>query len=1006
MRDLNRMQHDSKPAGPLKDCISHSVSSALPAPVSNSHMTQPNQSMVPNRNKRVKGAKLLAGITAVVLPCSAHAGNLYQTWLSNFDPNNGSSPSGRAVAVDKGGNVAVAGFTYVGGVQSFFTAKYDAFDGHQIWAKTFTAAGSSDARSVAFDGDGNVIATGRAALSGDYDYYTIKFRASDGLPLWQRPYDGPNGGGDEASFVAVDSADNVIVTGNSEGSGTDIFTRKYDSDGNVVSDFRYTSAGTRPDYPKGLAIDSAGKAAVCGVTTNANGDTDFYLAKYNLSQMAGAADWTKTFGTNKDDEAHGVAIDSANSVIVTGLLRNADNTHGFYTVKYDTDGVFKWQQTHDDVAGDAQGGARSVAVNRAGDVFVTGTTVVDDFNITFYTAKVFGDTGAIDWSARTPAPGVSGGDPGVNDQAVKVLIDGTGNPIVAGSAQRTTEGSDYYVVKYSADTGGVLSERRFNGVLNDDLTDTVFGAAVDSFGNVVVTGESKKAEGPNFQIITIKYGTTVLATDDPVVSQGIPEEARIATLYPPAVSTSGSVAARVTLAAGRKRLGAILTAGNGFGIEVPAYQGGPSGIPEAEFKSFTDPVTNPNGRIAFIGKVSGVKASESTGVWTNAFNPDGVLELALQQGKQVPGMAQGIVLQSVSSISLVNGQLLALIKVAGKEADVTKANSAVLYGLTDIGTGAALLRAGEQFIGGGDTTIKSLSVFVPAKGSPGQGRYHSALRSVARATLADKRTAIIGVNTTGTTKTVLAFTDGSASSITNTQEAKWKSFGLAAVSSNILFPYYAVAGSLSVGEGEVTKADDSVVAYSFNGTPLVTVAREGSASPGIGGATFASFLDPLIDSVGNVAFVGTAKGQGVSSKNKTGLWYGPAGNLSLVARLNHQDSKATDGAGAEIDATWSSFTSLALPGSSGPLFLAKISGKAASKKTSIGLWGVDSEGFVRKLIRNGDQLGDELMVKKFSVLQPVSGSVGASRSFSSGGTVSVLVDFSDKSSGVVNIGIP
>jgi hypothetical protein len=371
-------------------------------------------------------------------------------------------------------------------------------------------------------------------------------------------------------------------------------------------------------------------------------------------------------------------------------------------------------------------------------------------------------------------------------------------------------------------------------------------------------------------------------------------------------------------------------------------------------------------------------------------------------------MAQGILLQSVSSISLVNGQLLALIKVSGKEADVTKANSTVLYALTDIGTGASLFRTGDPFMEGGDTTIKSLSVFVPAKGSAGHGRYHSPFRAIARASLADKRTAIMGVNNNGTTKTVLSFTDGDASSITNTQGAKWKSFGLPAVGSNVLFQYYTVAGSLSAGEGDVTKADDAVIGYSFNGAAFTTVAREGNASPGIAGANFASFLDPIVDPIGKVAFIGTAKGQGVSSKNKTGIWFGPVGNLSLKARTNHPDFKATDGSGAEIDATWSSFTSLALPGGTNaePLFLAEIAGKAASEKTNFGLWAVDSEVFVRKLIRNGDQLGDELMVKKFSVLQPVSGSVGASRSFSSGGTVSVLVNFSDKSSGVVNIGIP
>ena len=64
----------------------------------------------------------------------------------------------------------------------------------------------------------------------------------------------------------------------------------------------------------------------------------------------------------------------------------------------------------------------------------------------------------------------------------------------------------------------------------------------------------------------------------------------------------------------------------------------------ARINSFTDPVMAPNGRIAFIGKVTGVKGSEAQGVWTNAFNTGGVLELALQTGKQVPDRAAGVLL--------------------------------------------------------------------------------------------------------------------------------------------------------------------------------------------------------------------------------------------------------------------------------------------------------------------------------------------------------------------------
>jgi hypothetical protein len=79
---------------------------------------------------------------------------------------------------------------------------------------------------VAVDRGNNVIVTG----TSDGDYAMIKY-SSVGVPLWTNLYNGPGDGDSISSIlyaVAVDSGNNVIVTGSSDG---DYATIKYSSAG-------------------------------------------------------------------------------------------------------------------------------------------------------------------------------------------------------------------------------------------------------------------------------------------------------------------------------------------------------------------------------------------------------------------------------------------------------------------------------------------------------------------------------------------------------------------------------------------------------------------------------------------------------------------------------------------------------------------------------------------------------------------------------------------------------
>ena len=75
---------------------------------------------------------------------------------------------------------------------------------------------------MVLDQEGNAVVTGAAWDSSvgshagtDFDYVTIKYDPA-GRALWTGVYDG-NGWGDRAYVVAVDSHDNVVVSGQSDG---------------------------------------------------------------------------------------------------------------------------------------------------------------------------------------------------------------------------------------------------------------------------------------------------------------------------------------------------------------------------------------------------------------------------------------------------------------------------------------------------------------------------------------------------------------------------------------------------------------------------------------------------------------------------------------------------------------------------------------------------------------------------------------------------------------------
>lgn len=185
-------------------------------------------------------------------------------------------------------------------------------------------------------------------------------------------------------------------------------------------------------------------------------------------------------------------------------------------------------------------------------------------------------------------------------------------------------------------------------------------------------------------------------------------------------------------------------------------------------------------------------------------------------------------------------------------------------------------------------------------------------------------------------------------------------------------------------------------------------ARTGDFAPDATGtptaAYFLGFSDPVINSLGEVAFRGTLKVTGsVTLANDTGIWSTYGGTLHLVAREGDMDP-ATGG-------TFNTFTSFALQDSGDVVFLAKllISG-GINATNNVGIWTYDATGALHKLIRTSDTVlvgGTDRTISKITFLSSVAYSMGQTRSVSSAGDKLVYgATFTDKTSAILTADHP
>ncbi|MDD1749898.1 MAG: hypothetical protein LUO89_08480, partial [Methanothrix sp.] len=321
------------------------------------------------------------------------------------------------------------------------TVKYSSA-GVPLWTNRYRGpgVGAALAPTVVVDGSNSVIVAGTGATPSVYfNYATVKY-SSEGLPLWTNLYHGPGEVDDEASAVAVDSSNNVVVTGYSwDWTTPDYATIKYSSAGAGLWTNRYNGPGNGDDYATALAVDGSNNVIVTGYSRDNVSGYDYATIKYS---SAGVPLWTNRYNTpgNGDDYATALALDGSNNVIVAGYSTNNVNGYDYFTIKYSSTGLPLWTN-HYAGPGGSSGKTCVLAVDSGGNLILTAHAVGSRTNADYLTIK-YSSQGEPLWTNYYNGPGNS------YDRACAVAVDSGGQVIVTGYSIGAASGFDFATVKY------------------------------------------------------------------------------------------------------------------------------------------------------------------------------------------------------------------------------------------------------------------------------------------------------------------------------------------------------------------------------------------------------------------------------------------------------------------------------------------------------------------------------------------------------------------------------
>jgi sugar lactone lactonase YvrE len=210
------------------------------------------------------------------------------------------------------------------------------------------------------------------------------------------------------------------------------------------------------------------------------------------------------------------------------------------------------------------------------------------------------------------------------------------------------------------------------------------------------------------------------------------------------------------------------------------------------------------------------------------------------------------------------------------------------------------------------------------------------------------------------------------------------------------------AGLLATKAGPVTTANALGIWAEDATLTRQLVARQGATAPGTGGAVFATLTDPVYNNSEDLAFGGSltvATGL-VTSANANGVWASSGGSLGLLAR----EGSAAPGTGGATFATFPAVALSDSGGAIVSATLNASTAAGVTAANNAGVWEGTTAAHLTLMLRTGEQTNSGKTISAFKFL-PVETIVnGQTRGFGPAtGHLAAAVTYTDKNTGIVKV---
>lgn len=267
-------------------------------------------------------------------------------------------------------------------------------------------------------------------------------------------------------------------------------------------------------------------------TNNGRQEVGFEISKYDTSRtlvIDPVLIYSTYFGGSSFDSGESLTIDSAGNVYLTGITLSTNlptagafrpgNSGGedAFITKINALGNALTYSTY--LGGNGNDEGKDIAVDSAGNVYITGLTQSTNFPTQNPSQSAYGGGPTDGFIAKLNATGNGlvystyhgGSDEDVSlgvsvDTANSAIVCGqtrSANFPVASAAQTTYQGSlDAFVTKFRADGSGYT----FSTYLGGTDIDAALGIAVDNSSNIYVTGRTRSTAFPRISALQNAYG--------------------------------------------------------------------------------------------------------------------------------------------------------------------------------------------------------------------------------------------------------------------------------------------------------------------------------------------------------------------------------------------------------------------------------------------------------------------------------------------------------------------